>query len=308
MKDKDEQSANGPIKCEGRFSTFISCRDFKCRLCDYVARNNSDLQEHMGVHKEHGLYRCQSCDYRGKNLSKLVEHKRIHTGERPFQCDQCSYAAKRKDNLAQHKSVKHDKNRCKGPARVLQLSTRLDQEVDNPAVVQQDFERAPVSMKLLREGAGRYIPLSWNSPPGRSQVRPHPLLSGEWHTKPSPVVFPGIADPREGMQNIGGSMEIGIKPHENERILGASQDFHFSLRQPQRMLSYGTIAPSFLFTNPLAVTSPVPATTLKTGADASTYQTKTDFSIPASPTGTNQLMRAKPGVLLCQKAAQQCAQ
>nr|XP_039265465.1 uncharacterized protein LOC120341096 isoform X1 [Styela clava] len=125
---------NSQYRCNGsqqqqQSSWLASTRELKCRLCDFIANNNASLQEHMSIHKEDGMYRCQHCDYHGKNLSKLIEHIRIHTGERPFQCDQCSYAAKRKDNLAQHKSVRHDKNRFKGAARVLKpTGSQQDEE------------------------------------------------------------------------------------------------------------------------------------------------------------------------------------
>ena len=81
---------------------------YKCKKCDFVATQLSDLHLHQQTHmKVQRIYNCDKCDYVTAKKSNMSDHLRTHSGERPYKCAECGYAAAKKWTLASHFKANH---------------------------------------------------------------------------------------------------------------------------------------------------------------------------------------------------------
>ena len=83
----------------------------RCEQCDYVARNISNLNQHLdAIHKKIYLntFMCDRCDYSTKHKSNLNSHKKANHEMRVFSCSICETKTKFKQFLQKHMREKHD--------------------------------------------------------------------------------------------------------------------------------------------------------------------------------------------------------
>ena len=83
----------------------------RCEQCDYVARNISNINQHLdAIHKKIYLntFMCDRCDYSTKHKSNLNSHKKANHEMRVFSCSICETKTKFKQFLQKHMREKHD--------------------------------------------------------------------------------------------------------------------------------------------------------------------------------------------------------
>ncbi|CAL4151219.1 unnamed protein product, partial [Meganyctiphanes norvegica] len=80
---------------------------FTCSDCDFIAKEYSELKDHMVIHKE-TVYACSFCEFKCTDLSQLQEHMIIHSEDMSFACSECSYTCKDFGDIKQHMSIHVD--------------------------------------------------------------------------------------------------------------------------------------------------------------------------------------------------------
>lgn len=67
----------------------MSCRKWKCNMCDKAFRHPFGLQQHIYTHTGERPHKCLQCPKAFYSSNDLRRHSRIHSGERPYQCKHC---------------------------------------------------------------------------------------------------------------------------------------------------------------------------------------------------------------------------
>lgn len=90
-------------------------RVFKCRFCDYHARQKRTLVKHEDTHIGARKYACNFCPQAFNRRDDKARHERMHTGAKPYACSFCEYRAARKDTLLDHERTHTGEQRHRGP-------------------------------------------------------------------------------------------------------------------------------------------------------------------------------------------------
>ncbi|KAJ8909564.1 hypothetical protein NQ315_015554 [Exocentrus adspersus] len=91
----------------------------KCELCDFMTKEQNDLNGHMLIHvcpPEIKYYKCDFCDYQAKQKYHLKRHMLVHkdaAGMERYKCQFCDYESRRKKNWANHMLVHKDTSEIK---------------------------------------------------------------------------------------------------------------------------------------------------------------------------------------------------
>lgn len=75
---------------------------FACGLCNYTAKLQHHLKNHMKTHMSDRPFMCEICGKGFKRAQYLSEHKCTHSRERPYSCEHCGRGFNQKSNLRQH--------------------------------------------------------------------------------------------------------------------------------------------------------------------------------------------------------------
>ncbi|PFX32385.1 Zinc finger protein 358 [Stylophora pistillata] len=67
----------------------MSCRKWKCNMCDKAFRHPFGLQQHIYTHTGERPHKCSQCPKAFYSSNDLRRHSRIHSGERPYHCKHC---------------------------------------------------------------------------------------------------------------------------------------------------------------------------------------------------------------------------
>ncbi|XP_001635170.3 uncharacterized protein LOC5515022 [Nematostella vectensis] len=67
----------------------MSCRKWKCSMCDKAFRHPFGLQQHIYTHTGERPHQCPVCPKAFYSSNDLRRHSRIHSGERPYICKHC---------------------------------------------------------------------------------------------------------------------------------------------------------------------------------------------------------------------------
>ena len=59
----------------------------KCKHCDHVSNQASNLKTHMKTHMERS-YKCGQCEYASHLAGALKKHAKIYSGEKTHKCNQ----------------------------------------------------------------------------------------------------------------------------------------------------------------------------------------------------------------------------
>ncbi|KAJ8913667.1 hypothetical protein NQ315_007384 [Exocentrus adspersus] len=103
----DESNSSTNFKTLATHQNSSVCKkSFKCDLCDYKAKQKSNLRRHMLIHKQPSAvewFKCDLCNFKTKRRDYLKAHGLVHKhrSER-YRCSVCGYDAKEKDTLKQH--------------------------------------------------------------------------------------------------------------------------------------------------------------------------------------------------------------
>ncbi|XP_006821599.1 uncharacterized protein LOC102803465 [Saccoglossus kowalevskii] len=81
----------------------MSCRKWKCHMCDRAFTSSAKLNVHVLVHMGVKPHKCEHCDKTFTDPSNLRMHVSIHTGLKKFQCDICGNSFRQKAHLLSHK-------------------------------------------------------------------------------------------------------------------------------------------------------------------------------------------------------------
>lgn len=79
-------------------------RPFRCDICSFTCKRNTDLKQHMVRHSDYKPLKCQVCGFRVKTNWELRSHSLTHTNEKPFKCTfpGCTGATKTRADLVKH--------------------------------------------------------------------------------------------------------------------------------------------------------------------------------------------------------------
>ena len=71
----------------------------KCSKCNYVAQNQSNLRNHLKIHRRGKSDKCGSISL---NTSGLKQQLKTHGGQKPNKCNQCDYTSPYASHLRIH--------------------------------------------------------------------------------------------------------------------------------------------------------------------------------------------------------------
>ncbi len=91
-----------------------------CEFCSKTFATKSNLKKHVKLNHDPGdssvVFKCDICDYEAKDSTNLKVHKLKHTGERPFECEKCRFGFYKNSDLKLHsrtcKGVKYQCKKC----------------------------------------------------------------------------------------------------------------------------------------------------------------------------------------------------
>ncbi|XP_061728599.1 zinc finger protein 141-like [Cydia pomonella] len=74
-----------------------------CKICCMQFTNSRTYSKHMQTHVFEKPFKCEFCEKAFNSKYLLTNHERTHTGEKPFSCDLCDKKFTEKVNLNRHK-------------------------------------------------------------------------------------------------------------------------------------------------------------------------------------------------------------
>ncbi|KAK3723805.1 hypothetical protein QZH41_019481, partial [Actinostola sp. cb2023] len=100
----------------------MSCRKWKCTLCDKAFRHPFGLQQHVYTHTGERPHKCPLCPKAFYSSNDLRRHSRIHSGdlrrhnlavhdgkEKSFDCDLCTSTFSKAADLRRHSTTLHQR-------------------------------------------------------------------------------------------------------------------------------------------------------------------------------------------------------
>ena len=95
--------------------------------CNASFHHQSQLDVHIGIHRNEIQHSCYYCPWRGQNYSRFEEHLKLHFQLFDLQCTKCDYKTTTRIQLNQHIRGVHDDTKygcllCKAK---LNLPTKL---------------------------------------------------------------------------------------------------------------------------------------------------------------------------------------
>lgn len=95
---------------------------YHCAFCDYSAKRNLQLTEHIRYRHLKLTYECSSCSKPFSRKQDLTRHERItHTELKGFKCQACGEFFDRSDALNEHIKATHAHQHCLTCAKKVQL-------------------------------------------------------------------------------------------------------------------------------------------------------------------------------------------
>ena len=103
----------------------------RCHICEFVAKNKSNLNRHVKMVHETMKYNCTYCKKKFNSLTvhdrhvaqaHMTENKKIKSEPTIYHCDKCKYKTKSKGNMKKHQSSqKHTLPKCEKPIHICQI-------------------------------------------------------------------------------------------------------------------------------------------------------------------------------------------
>ncbi|XP_062566849.1 zinc finger protein 845-like [Saccostrea cucullata] len=78
---------------------------YACGQCNYTAKLQHHLKNHMKIHSTDRPFVCDVCGKGFKHDHHLNGHKRTHSGERPYSCEECGRDFTQISNLLRHQKT-----------------------------------------------------------------------------------------------------------------------------------------------------------------------------------------------------------
>lgn len=90
---------------------------FACGQCNYTAKLQHHLKNHMKTHMSDRPFMCEICGKGFKHAHHLSGHKRTHSSERPYSCEDCGRGFNQISNLLRHRRThlgvtERDQHKC----------------------------------------------------------------------------------------------------------------------------------------------------------------------------------------------------
>ena len=95
-----------------KYNTNEQFKNWKCKICNEVFENFSDLKDHRKIHRQQN-YKCEICSKLFSKKSNLQHHIRsIHEGVKNHLCGFCDKAFSQASDLKKHVRNKHRYGSC----------------------------------------------------------------------------------------------------------------------------------------------------------------------------------------------------
>ena len=120
-------------------------RKFKCSLCKYTCKRNTDLRQHMFRHTDDKPIQCLVCGFNVKTNWELKSHMLSHSDDRPFKCSYpgCKNASKTNADRLKHMRMVHAVDRshvCSVCGKGFKTSQTLNKHYNYSHVKSKEFK------------------------------------------------------------------------------------------------------------------------------------------------------------------------
>lgn len=104
---------------------------YRCKICSYECKWNSDFFKHMKEHFPGPPFRCLDCPFQDSDVRNLLFHRMCHAGDVILTCSLCDYGTKVRSDLAMHVQLHagDKRHRCSHCGRCFGLEQSLNRHL-----------------------------------------------------------------------------------------------------------------------------------------------------------------------------------
>lgn len=207
----------------------MSCRKWKCTMCDKAFRHPFGLQQHIYTHTGERPHKCSQCPKAFYSSNDLRRHSRIHSGERPYHCKHCDKSFATTISLKTHTYIHTGEkpHKCPHCPKTFATSSKLGRHIVTHA------EQRPFTCNLC--------PKSFNR---SGDLRRHNMHVHECHNKPFEF-GDGDIQPSAGINLCGDNTQEQDNGKEHVlQCLVCGKQFDTSSALRHHLLSHDAIRPS----------------------------------------------------------------